>query len=231
MTPDPHAHDPVSGTRGERPKLARRLLALASMALLVITVTSCSFREAAPEPVDESQGSELPPNDGKELAAMFDAELEPFGLRLARGALVDLGGNGYEFSDTGTHLALYVEPVSSPYSRVRYLRNLAPVAKVFAPEVFERWPGLESFDVCQEPPASIDDSDEPPPETQVNMSREQSEGLEWDSLDNVDLLAAALSQPPGVRLIISERIRDLSEYDRLLAEVKAETGLEPPNTD
>jgi hypothetical protein len=198
---------------------------------MLVLASGCSFREAALEPVERPERSTLPPNDRDRLAAMFDDELEEFGLRLTRGSLIDLSGDGYEASDTGTHLALYVEPVADDYTRLDYLRNLVPVTKIFAPGIFERWPGLMSFDVCQEPPGAIDADEEPPPETQINITREQSGDIEWATVDNVDLLAAALGEPPQARLIISERIRELAAYDDLLARVKAETGLTPPPSD
>lgn len=206
-------------------------MALTVAVMATVALGGCSFREAALEPVDRPERSTLPPSDRVRLADMFDDELEAFGLRLTRGALIDLSGNRYEPSDTGTHLALYVEPTSGDYSRLDYLDNLVPVTKVFAPGIFERWPGLMSFDVCQEPPGAIDASEEPPPETQVNVSRIQSDAIDWGTLDDVDLVAAALSEPPQVRLIVSERIRELTAYDELLAEVEAETGLTPPSSD
>ncbi|MQA98987.1 MAG: hypothetical protein GEU78_01620 [Actinobacteria bacterium] len=161
---------------------------------------------------------------------MFDDELEPFGLRLTRGALIDISGDKYEPSDEGTHLALYVEPGSDAYSGLDYLANLVPLTKVFLPEVFDRWPGLMSFDVCQEPPGALDSDEEPPPETQINVSRVQSDTIDWGTVDDVDLLAAAFGEPPQVRLVISERIRALPEYDELVAEVEAETGLTPSSS-
>lgn len=217
---------------GRGPGMIRRVWRTVGVVLVIGVATSgCSFREAALEPIDRPERSTLPPNDRARLAKMFDDELERFDLRLTRGALIDLSGNRYERSDTGTHLALYVEPVSDDYSPLDYLDNLVPVTKLFAPEIFQRWPGLMSFDVCQEPRGAIDAGEEPPPETQVNVSRIQSEAIDWATVDNVDLVAAALSEPPQVRLIISKRIRELPAYDELLAEVEAETGLTPPDSD
>jgi hypothetical protein len=200
---------------------------MAGLGALMLIATACSSPEALLEP-DPPARSTLPPNDRDRLAEMFDDELEGFGLRLTRGALIDLSGDGYEPSDTGTHLALYVEPASDHYSGPDYLENLVSVTKVFVPQVFDRWTGLKSFDVCQEPPAAIDANDEPSPETQINVSRVQSDAMDWAAADNVDLLAAAFSEPPQLRLTISKRIRDLPDYGDLLAEVEAETGLTPP---
>jgi hypothetical protein len=209
---------------------AARVVVWGLAALVLVLVAGCSFREAALQPIDRPERSTLPPNDRDRLADMFDEDLERFGLRLTRGALIDISGDDYEPSDEGTHLALYVEPTSVAYSGLDYLENLVPLTKVFLPEVFDRWPGLMSFDVCQEPPGALNSDEEPPPETQINVSRVQSDAIDWGTVDDTDLLAAAFAEPPQVRLVISKRLRGLPAYDDLVAKVEAETGLTPPES-
>ncbi len=68
-------------------------------------------------------------------------------MHITRAALVDAENRR---SATGTHLAVYVEP-DGAYSPTAYLAGTATVSRVFLPFVFDRWPGLRSFDVCQEP--------------------------------------------------------------------------------
>lgn len=203
-----------------------RFVSLLAATLAFALLTGCEYREREPRRPDTPAREDLPPNDVDALAAMYEEDLEPFGLRLARGALIDTTNDGYDVSDTGTHLALYVEPVGA-YPPERYLDNLVPVAAVFATDVFDRWPALESFDVCQEPPASVDADDEPEPDTQVNVTRSQSDALDWESLDAAGLIVVAIDEPPGADLVISDRIRALPRYEELLDEVEAETGVRP----
>ena len=208
---------------------ALRSRPLASIVVLLSVgalLSGCQFREREVSPPEQVSREDLPPNDVDALAAVYEDELEAFGLRLTRGSLIDTSNNTYTASDTGTHLALYVEPYTA-YPPSAYLENLVPVAAVFATDVFHRWPGLMSFDVCQEPPATVDSSEEPRPDTQVNVTRAQAEDLDWESLDTAGLVAAAVEEPPGAELVISDRIRALPLYERILDEVERETGVRP----
>ena len=143
----------------------------------------------------------LPPNDFEELAAIFDDELEPLGLKMTRGALVDTTG-GYEESDTGRHLAVYVEPTGE-YTTADYAEGIVPSAQVFLPEVFERWDRLETFDVCQEPLPGADDRKEPPPVTQLYVSREEARPIEWETVGLAELVAAAEPTRRDFRLYVA----------------------------
>lgn len=58
-----------------------------------------------------------------------------------------------------------MEPIADRTSE-QYVEGLGTVT-VLSSDVFDRWPGLESFDVCQDPPATEDDSDEPLPITSL----------------------------------------------------------------
>ena len=60
----------------------------------------------------------------------------------------------------------------------QYVEGIAAASRVFLPNVFARWPGLESFDVCQEPPASADEPKDPPPVTQIEVTRAQAEAID-----------------------------------------------------
>src|SRR5680860_1291267 len=130
-----------------------------------------------------------PPDDFAGLAAMFDDGLERLGLQMTRGALVDTTG-GYEESDTGRHLAVYVEPTAE-YTTADYTDGIVPSAQVFLPEVFERWDRLETFDVCQEPLPGADDRKEPPPVTQLYVSREEADAIDWETVGLAELVDAA----------------------------------------
>jgi hypothetical protein len=156
----------------------RRTFGLAAVAAMLIAAGACSSSGG-----NESQ--RLPPNDKVVIEKVFRSELDRLGLRLTRGALVDLDSG--RASSKGTHLAVYVEPMG-PYSADDYAGSIAPVTKVFAPRAFDTWSGLVSFDVCQEPLPSVDTRPEPPPKTKVDMTRNASDKVDWDDLDLAHLL-------------------------------------------
>ena len=157
----------------------------------------------------------LPPPAEAQLAAIFDPMLERYGLRLSRAALLNTAAP-YEESETGRFLGLYVEPTGA-YDETDYLENLVPVAREMITLAFDRWPGLEAVDVCQEPPAELDDSEVPPPETQLQVSREASDALAWEGLDLAGLIAAARDEdPPGIVLRVSARLADEPLWEEAL---------------
>jgi hypothetical protein len=133
----------------------------------------------------DNESQRLPPNDKAAIERVFRSELDRLGLRLTRGALVDLKSG--RPTSKGTHLAVYVEPVG-PYSADDYVGSIVAVTKVFAPRSFDTWSGLVSFDVCQEPLPSVDTRREPPPKTKVDMTRNASDKVDWDDLDLSQLL-------------------------------------------
>jgi hypothetical protein len=109
---------------------------------------------------------------------LFDPQLAPLGLRTTRAALQD--PDGYERSSTGTHLAIYVEPTTEGLvDRATYVRNIMKVARVFLPYVYRRWPGLKTFDVCQEPEPALDPRPVPVPLTQLIATRKGAAALRW----------------------------------------------------
>ena len=123
--------------------------------------------------------SSLPPASRKELVAIFAKKVKPLGLHVTRAALVN---PAQERDSRGTHLAIYVEPTGE-YTIDDYLDGTVSVSKVFLPYVFERWKGLKSFDVCQEPRPAVDDSPTPAPETQVYATRAGSKLVDWKTVD------------------------------------------------
>jgi hypothetical protein len=88
---------------------------------------------------------------------------------------------------TYRHLAIYVEPTGSA-SDARYITNIVKSARIFLPMVFERWGALTSFDICQEPLPGVDDRPEPPPKTQLLVSRKGAAGVRWKHASLSDLL-------------------------------------------
>lgn len=174
---------------------------IVTFVLIVGPLTSCGGRtlEAPPE-------EPYPPNDAATLARIFDPHLEPMGLRLVRGRLIDRSGGGYEPSDTGTHLALYAEPFGK-VSAERYVSNIVPLTRVFVPEVFDRWARLESFDICQEPLKFVNDDPEPPPVSQVTVHRSAVADVDWKRLDLAGLIRASRRHPQEVGMILAPVLR------------------------
>jgi hypothetical protein len=164
----------------------RRLASLALSAVALLAPACSSDGD------EEGSGLDLPPNDKAVIAEMFEDELRPLELQLTRGALVDPQPR-YRVSDTGRHLALYVEPMGQ-YTPAQYAEGIVATARIFLPEIFERWSDLETFDICQEPLRGVDDRKEPPPITQLYVTRAEARKIDWSTVGLRDLLAAR--QPP-----------------------------------
>lgn len=167
---------------------------------LVLSLVAGACSDDSGSSSEPERDQHLPPNDFDELAEMFDPQLEELGLRLTRGALVDTT-EGYEVSDTGRHLALYVEPTGD-YTAADYAENIVTTAQLFLPDVFERWDRLETFDVCQEPLPGEDDREEPPPVTQLFVSRPDAAEVAWADVTLPELVEATTPQSSTFRLYV-----------------------------
>lgn len=160
---------------------------------------------------------DLPPSDVPGLREIFQPVFEPLGLRLTRGALVDVT-EGYEVSETGTHLALYVEPIDdADYGEAEYLENLYQLTAVVTPLVFDAWPDLESYDICQEPHQSDDPAYAPFPLTQVELSREAAASYDFATGDLTSLVDHLLSTP-GARLLVGPDLKATDAYQQVLVD-------------
>lgn len=135
-----------------------------------------------------SNARALPPDDKAAIERVFAPALKPLGVRLTRGALVDLSTG--KPSPSGTHLAVYVEPTGD-YTAEDYGRGTVRTLRAFIPTAFERWRGLTSFDLCQEPLPAADARPEPPPVTKVDLTKAAVRKVRWDNLDLVGLLRDA----------------------------------------
>lgn len=192
----------------------RRFLGLVAATLAIITV-ACSSGGSG----NEKSKRALPPNDKVAIEKVFSHRLDRLGLRLTRGALVDLKTG--KVSPQGTHLAVYVEPVG-PYTADDYARRIVAVTKVFAPLSFDTWRGLTSFDVCQEPLQSLDARPEPPPKTKVNMTRNASGNIKWKDLDLPQLLTDAKRFGTRELSVYAEpEVRRTSMYQDALVKAQA----------
>jgi hypothetical protein len=159
-------------------------------------------------PTLPSGGSDLPPADFATLAAIFDPLVEPLGYRLGRGTLID--PETYEESPDATHLAVYLTPLAAK-SPDEYASDLVPVARVFLPAIFETWPGLESFDVCQEP-FEFEGDGPPPGLTVLEVDRAAAEAVDWETIDLARLLDV-LQVQAGLFLQAQRAIQDSATWE------------------
>jgi hypothetical protein len=176
------------------------------------TIAATTTTSAAPA------AEELPPAAASDLEAIYGPALAELGLELTdRGGLIDRSGGGYVPSATGDHLALYVVP-TGPRSVPEYIDGIRSVTLVFQ-DVFDRWPGLASFDVCQEP---IEDDPEPGveplPVTQIELTREEAAAIDWATVTVVDLVRASEAYPPELILRVSTGLRRSSEFEAIVEE-------------
>jgi hypothetical protein len=194
--------------------VASTVLVLAACGTAGTTVDRAATTSTRPAPAaglpafaDEQR---LPPNDVGSLRALYDPALAELGVRVTRAELVDTTGNKYVSSNDGRHLAIYVEPTAD-YSDEQYLDGLWKVTALMTQDVFERWADLESYDLCQEPLPAVDDSPEPFPVTQVNITRTAAATIDWQNGDLVDLLVVARTDP-DVRIVVNRQIRQTPAY-------------------
>ena len=134
--------------------------------------------------------------------------------------LYDTTGGGYDPAPNGTHLALYVHPLDQRPDASSYAEGMWATAALVTPDVFARWPGLESYDICQE--AADVPEPQPPAETQVALTREAAAQVDWSGGSLTDLLALA-RRTTGVTLVTSTAVRDSAPYRAALARVAGST--------
>ena len=147
---------------------ARSRLVLA--ALLLILAVACG---------DDDKG--LPPGDDAGLEQIFQPFFDPLGLEFTYGSVA-----------SGRHLALYVEP-TGPATDQQYLERLLSSATTIIPFLFAEFPGLNSFDICQEPvPTGPADPEHPEPRTVVVLTRKGAESVaDWSTATLADLIKAS----------------------------------------
>jgi hypothetical protein len=206
----------------------RRVLCVGIAALMTFGAAACgdddeatattTTRPTTTTPTTTDTAGALPPASALELEPIYGAALAELGLQLTdRGGLIDRTDGGYVPSAEGTHLALYVEPVGEARTVDEYIDGIRSVAVVFG-DVFERWPGLASYDVCQEP--LDDDGDpatEPIPVTQIELTKEEAAAFDWDTVTVVDLVRASRAEPRGLALRVSSTMATDDAYLAVLA--------------
>lgn len=215
--------------------MTRRLLAVALAATLAMGAAACGDDNGAEgQPVPPTDASEtpstigedaLPPPGALDLEPLYGDALAEIGMKLTnRGGLIDRSGGGYVASSDGRHLALYVEPIDGDRTMDEYYDGILDVARVFS-DIYDRWPLLETYDVCQEPPdPQGDQGPEPLPVTQIELNRTQSGAIEWDEVTVEDLVRASQADPPEFVLRVSSEMAAYPAYATLLEDAQSSTS-------
>jgi hypothetical protein len=162
-------------------------------------------------PAFEGDGAEYPPPDFDGLAAFFDPLVAPLGYRVGRGVLIERAT--YRETPEGDHLALYLEPFG-PRTPDDYALEFLPIATLFVPAVFMAWPGLASFDICQEQFDWVGDTP-PPGITVFDITREAAAAIDWSTVDLAALLAADESLD-GLRIHAVESVQTSAVWSAAL---------------
>jgi hypothetical protein len=197
-----------------------RASCLVAAVLTIVVAAACSSGGS------RTVKRKLPPDNKAAIAKVFAPEIDRLGLRLTRGALVDLKTG--KPSRTGTHLAVYVEP-TRPYTADDYARRIVAVTKVFAPRSFDMWRGLTSFDVCQEPTPDVDARPEPPPKTKVTMTRDAAREVRWKRLDlSVLLMDAKRLGSRALSVYAQPEVRSTTMYQDATVRAQASQDTAPP---
>lgn len=212
---------------------ARPVLLAAALLVLLGPAAACGDDQgdgATAGSVDAQPSSDdFPPNDVDALAEVYDPMFEDDGLVLTRGALVDRSDGGYETSDTGTHLALYVEPAGDQTDE-EYLDLLVDTTARVTPQVFSEWGSVETYDICQEPRPGEDDRAEPVPVTQVEITRDAAADIDFEALDLAELLAIANTEvDPPVRVYVDPTLKELPAWQAAVdqaEQIRDERGIE-----
>jgi hypothetical protein len=175
--------------------------------LLTLIVAACGADDAAPAPTAPTSTSTalggstgdtpttaataFPPHTFDGLAPILDPMVEPLGFRVTRAALISL--DDYQPTPDGTHLAVYVVPIDDLTPDEHALR-IVPLAAALLPDVFDHWPGLVSFDVCQEP-FGWDGEGTPPSYTILDLDRASAATVDWTAVELSELIALSRLDP------------------------------------
>lgn len=170
------------------------------MVLVALVASACSGQAGT-----TTQPALLPPHERDDLAALFDPLVEPLGYQVTRASLID--PSTYQVDAEGGHLALYVAPLTD-ISADQFAVAFPSLVAVFLPFVFDRWPELHSFDVCQEPFNSTEET--PPSLTIIDLTRQAAATVEWGQLDLAGLID--LNQKQGISVWARAQVRDSATW-------------------
>jgi hypothetical protein len=202
-------------------------LATGILMLVVLAVAASTSVAGTAGAADRS----LPPSARKDLVAIFEKRVKPFGLRVTRAALV----NPKQKRDPkGTHLAIYVEPTGD-YTVEDYINGTVDVTKVFLPYVFNRWKDLRSFDVCQEPRPAVDARKVPAPETQVYATRAGIALVDWKTVDVATMISTSrkeaaatnINEVPRFSVYVAKHLEITPAYEQIVGPAATTTPSSP----
>ena len=145
----------------------------------------------------------LPPPTVDRLAPILDPLVADLGLKTTRASLLDPLDPTYEGNPEGTHLAMYVAP-NEDITFEAFQDNFLPLARIIVPYVFERWPDLESFDICQESYEWSGDKEVAPSVTLLFVKREKVQSIDWEKVSVSDLFEVAEHANFGIDPKVSE---------------------------
>ena len=178
--------------------MERRLAAV--MVLWAVVASACTGQAAT-----TTSPALLPPHERDDLAALFDPLVEPLGYQVTRASLIDR--STYQVDAEGGHLALYVAPLTD-ISADQFATAFPSLISIFLPYVFDQWPELHSFDVCQEPFNSTDET--PPSLTIIDLTRDAAATVEWGQLDLAGIIE--LNEKQGISVWAREAVRDSATW-------------------
>ncbi len=170
------------------------------MVLLAVVASACTGQAATTTPP-----ALLPPHEREDLAALFDPLVEPLGYQVTRASLIDR--STYQVDAEGGHLALYVAPLTD-ISADQFAVAFPSLVAVFLPFVFDQWPELHTFDVCQEPFNSTEET--PPSLTIIDLTREAAATVDWGQLDLAGVID--LNQKQGISVWARAQVRDSATW-------------------
>ena len=187
-----------------RPPRSRRL-AIALLTLGTLSATACGGGDddgSSSATTVTGATDDLPPleslgeDDLAALQAVYGPPLAELDLVVTRGGVVD-------FRD-GNHLQLYVEPTTDAAANPPqvYLDRMLTSFQAIIPLLFDAYPDMDSFDLCQEPvpdpgaPTTGSGYDEPV--TLLLLTREGYESVDdWGAATLEDRFAAAADDLGG----------------------------------
>lgn len=166
--------------------------------------------------VTEPNPTDLPPLESlteDDLAALQEVYGPPLGtldLLVTRGGVVEYRG--------GNHLQLYVEPTTAVDANTAqvYLDRMLTSFQVIVPLLFDAYPEMDSFDLCQEPVPTAEQPRAEPgyeePVTLLLLTRAGYESIDdWSTATLADLFAAADDDLDGYSSVTPE-IAALADY-------------------
>lgn len=164
--------------------------------------------ESGPTSVTDAPPLEdLVPEDVALLRDYFGEALAPLDLRVTRGGITEFRG--------GRHLALYVEPTTAEADNGPevYLDRMLTSFLAIRPLLFDTYPDLDSFDLCQEVVPAADQATPDPstggdyeePVTLLLLTREGYDSVDdWGSATLADLLDAASEARGGYSFAVTD---------------------------